>query len=290
IHGPPGRYVHSISPQLLAADDGVALDFDLGFGNGQGGDGDEGAAGEIVAEYFAPELREAIAVAHVGDEHRHLHHVAELAAGLFERCIDELEDLPHLSVEIAGKRLAGIVDDRELSGQPHDLAALGDHRLRVAARLRTLALEELLGVERSREAKQQRRRDEADESARGCRRNHLRLLRFAGPLPRMSLTAPSSFPDAVGALRQHVQAIKTFARGDVEHALVRSGKAYIGGLPRHFDRAEIPARGVEYLNAGDGRDVDAILAIERHAVGAALLAFGDVAQLREGALVLHTAV
>src|SRR5262249_36155130 len=33
-----------------------------------------------------------------------------------------------------------------------------------------------------------------------------------------------------------------------------------------------------------------ILAIERHAVGAALLAFGDVAQLREGALVLHAAI
>src|SRR5262249_34693121 len=38
------------------------------------------------------------------------------------------------------------------------------------------------------------------------------------------------------------------------------------------------------------RDVDSTLAIERHAVGAALLAFGDVAQLREGALVLHAAV
>src|SRR5215831_2660436 len=155
----------SIAPQLLAADDGVALNFDLGLGYGQGGDGDEGAAGEIVAEYFAPDLGEAIAVAHVGDEHGHLHHVAELAAGLFERGIDELEDLPHLSVEIAGERLAGIVDDRELPGEPHDLAALGDHRLRVAARLRTFALEKLLGMQRSGEAEQQRRRDEADESA-----------------------------------------------------------------------------------------------------------------------------
>ncbi len=39
------RCVPSISPQLLPADDCVALDFDLGFGDGQGGDGDEGAAG-----------------------------------------------------------------------------------------------------------------------------------------------------------------------------------------------------------------------------------------------------
>jgi hypothetical protein len=45
-----------------------------------------------------------------------------------------------LSVEIAGERLAGVVDDRELPGQPYDLAALGDNRLRVAALLRTFAL------------------------------------------------------------------------------------------------------------------------------------------------------
>src|SRR5262249_19521626 len=59
---PPVQHVHSVAPQLLAADDGVTLNFDLRFGNGQGGDGDEGAAGEIVAEYFASDLGEAIAV------------------------------------------------------------------------------------------------------------------------------------------------------------------------------------------------------------------------------------
>src|SRR2546427_13267531 len=96
---------------------------------------------------------------------------------------------------------------------------------------------------------------------------------FARALPQVSDNASSSLADAVGALRQGVQAIKTFARGDVEHALVRSGKACIGRLPRHFDRAEILARGVEHLNAGEGRDVDSILAIERHAVGAAFLPF-----------------
>ena len=66
---------------LLAADNGVTLNFDFGLGYGQGGHGDEGAAGKIVAEYFPPELRKTIAVAHIGDEHGHLHHVAELAAG-----------------------------------------------------------------------------------------------------------------------------------------------------------------------------------------------------------------
>src|SRR5262245_23239966 len=118
-----------------------------------------------LSPYFPPDLGDAVAVAHVGDEHGHLHHVAELAAGLFERGIDELEDLPHLSVEIAGERLAGVVDDRELPGEPHDLAAVGDHRLRVAARLRAFALEELLGVQRNNKTNEQRRRDEADESA-----------------------------------------------------------------------------------------------------------------------------
>src|SRR6266436_3483445 len=88
-----------------------------------------------------------------------------LPAGLFQRGIEELEDLPHLSVEIAGKRLAGVVDDRELPGQPYDLAALGDHRLRVAALLRTFAFDELLGVQWESKAKQQRRRDEAGENA-----------------------------------------------------------------------------------------------------------------------------
>src|SRR5262249_13006087 len=125
----------------------------------------EGAAGEIVAEYFPPDLGEAVAVAHVGDEHRHLHHVAELAAGLLERGVNEVEDLPHLSLEIAAERIAGIRDDRQRPAQPHNLSALGDHRLRVAARLRTFALEKLLGVQRMSEAEQQRRRDEADESA-----------------------------------------------------------------------------------------------------------------------------
>ena len=45
---------------LLAADNGVTLNFDFRLGYGQGGHGDEGAAREIVAEYFPPELGKAI--------------------------------------------------------------------------------------------------------------------------------------------------------------------------------------------------------------------------------------
>ena len=44
------------------------------------------------------------------------------------------------------------------------------------------------------------------------------------------------------------------------------------------------------MNAGDGGDVEAVVAIERHAVGATLLALGYVAQLRERALVFDAAV
>src|SRR6516162_1018559 len=161
----PGRFSHSLPMALLAADDGVTLNFDFGLGYGQGGHGDEGAAGKIVAEYFPPELGKAITVAHVGDEHGHLHHVAELAAGLFERGIDAFEDLSHLPVEIAGEGLAGIIHDRELPGKPYGLAALSDHRLRVAALLWTFAFDEVPGMQRESKADQQRGCDQAGGDA-----------------------------------------------------------------------------------------------------------------------------
>src|SRR3954468_14172542 len=137
---------------LPAPDHGYALNLDLGVGIGQAGDGDESASGEIVAEYLPADLGHPVAVAHVGDEHGHLHHVAELAAGLFEGGIEQLEDLPGLPLDIAGQGLAGIIDRRGLAGEPHRLAALRDHRLRIAALLRALGLDEILGVKRDRYA------------------------------------------------------------------------------------------------------------------------------------------
>src|SRR5262249_38840534 len=103
----------------------------------------------------------------------------------------------------------------------------------------------------------------------------------SSPKLQQSRRAPfgALFPDAVGSLRQRVDTIEPFAGGDVKHALVRPAERRVGGLARHLDGAEIFSRGVEDLNAGQGGDVDAILAIERHAVGAALLALGDIAQL-----------
>src|SRR5215475_3844972 len=67
-------------PVLLPPDHRVALNLDLGVGIGERADGDQRAAGEVVAQNLAADLGEAVAVAHVGDEHGHLHHVIELAA------------------------------------------------------------------------------------------------------------------------------------------------------------------------------------------------------------------
>jgi PAS domain S-box-containing protein len=76
-----------------------------------------------------------------GDEHGHLHHVAELAARLVERGAELLENLTRLRFEVGGKRLSGIVHGRGLARKPHGPAALRDHRGRIAALLRTLGLD-----------------------------------------------------------------------------------------------------------------------------------------------------
>ena len=57
------------------------------------------------------QLGQAVAVAPVGDEHRHRHHVGEGAAGFFERFAEQAENLAHLAVEIAGQRFPGRVGD-----------------------------------------------------------------------------------------------------------------------------------------------------------------------------------
>src|SRR5262245_28421306 len=135
----------AINAYLPAADHRVALYFDLGVRIGQGRDRNERTAWEIVPEYLPADLREAITIANVGDEHGHLHHVAQLAAGLLQRAIEILEELPDLAVKIAGKRLAGIIDRCCLPGEPHRPAAFGDDSHGIAALLRTVALDEIPG-------------------------------------------------------------------------------------------------------------------------------------------------
>jgi hypothetical protein len=163
--GGPRATASETVPALFAADDGVALNFNFGLGYGQGGHGNQGAAGEIVAEYFPPELGKAITVAHIRDEHGHLHHVAELAAGFFKRGIDAFEDLSHLPVEIADEGFSGVIYDCQLPGKPYDLAAVRDHRLRVAALLGTFPFDEILGVRWEDDAKKQCGRDQPPENA-----------------------------------------------------------------------------------------------------------------------------
>src|SRR5262249_53324111 len=81
--------------------------------------------------------------ANVGDEDGHLHHVAQLAAGLLKRAIEVLKNLPDLAVKVAGERFAGVIDDRNLPGEPHRPAAFCDDSRGIAALLRSVALEKI---------------------------------------------------------------------------------------------------------------------------------------------------
>jgi hypothetical protein len=93
-------------------------------------------AGKIVAENFLPQLGEPVAVARVGDKHRHRHHISEAAAGLLESLVQASKYLADLPVEIAGKRVSRCVRRSNVPSEPDDPPAFGDHRLRVGPRLR----------------------------------------------------------------------------------------------------------------------------------------------------------
>src|SRR6516225_1953983 len=100
----------------------------------------------------------------------------------------------------------------------------------------------------------------------------------------------TSLAEPVRALGERAHAIKAFARRDIKRLLVGAGECGVGGLARHLDGAEILTLGVEYLNAGDRGDVDAVLAFDRHAVRTAFRTRRYVAKLRARALVLERAV
>src|SRR5262245_20006232 len=161
---------------LLASNDRVALNLDLGVGVRQRRDRNERTAREIVAEYLSANFGEPIAIANVSNEHGHLNHVTELASRFFERRVDQLEYLPHLAFEVAGQRLARVVHGRDLAAEPHGLASLGNHSERVAALLRTLSFDVLLCVQRGRKTEQQYRSSDTDRNAWERCRGHLRLL------------------------------------------------------------------------------------------------------------------
>jgi len=99
-----------------------------------------------------------------------------------------------------------------------------------------------------------------------------------------------SLAEAVRPLGKHVDAVKALARGDVKRLLAGPGEGDVSWLAGHGEGSEICSLGVEHLNAHHAGDVDAIVAIDRHAVGTAWLALGSAPQGREFALVGDCAV
>jgi len=55
---------------------------------------------------FRSSVNQPVAVASVGDEHRHRHHIGEAAARLLEGPVQAGKHLSDLAVEISGKRVS----------------------------------------------------------------------------------------------------------------------------------------------------------------------------------------
>ena len=85
---------------------GDPLNLDEHLRAGETGDGDQRTRRKIVAESLLPQLGEPVAVASVGDEHRHRHHIGEAAAGLLEGPVQAGKHLSDLAVEISGKQVS----------------------------------------------------------------------------------------------------------------------------------------------------------------------------------------
>src|SRR5205814_3181681 len=128
-------------PETALGDDRDALYLDEHFRARQAGDGDQRARGIIVAEDLAAQLRETVAEPRIGDEDGHRHDVGQAPARLLERAPEPGKHFAHLAVEIGGERATAAVLSGNLPSQPHDAAAFGDNRLRIAARLRPRVLQ-----------------------------------------------------------------------------------------------------------------------------------------------------
>src|SRR5687767_13778372 len=89
---------------------------------------DERARREVaVRQTTAAQLDELVAETRVGDEHRQCDQVGEAAAATLESLVDQAEESAYLRLETPGDVLALLVLGRGLVGEPHGLAALGDH-------------------------------------------------------------------------------------------------------------------------------------------------------------------
>src|SRR5436305_9603335 len=91
----------------------------------------------------------------------------------------------------------------------------------------------------------------------------------------------------LGPLRQHFHAKEAVGCGQIERPLVGPAERQIA---RATEPAEIFSGRIEHLNANHRRYIDAPLAVDRHAVGAALLVRWNVLELEERPPVLDRAI
>jgi hypothetical protein len=98
------------------------LDLDHDRRIGKSGRRDGGARRKVRTEDLGADLGHARGVARVDQKYRHSHDVAELRAGVGEGALDVAKCLPALGLEVAGKRLACIVN---LPGVAGDLYGAG---------------------------------------------------------------------------------------------------------------------------------------------------------------------
>src|SRR6266436_7817699 len=113
--------------RAAVADHAHRLDLDLDARSREVGHRDERAPRIVaVLEIVLAHLDEAVAVARLLDEHRHLNDVGEAAAGALHDLVDLREHLLHLRLEIVGDIAAVVVARGRLAGDPDDLAAVGD--------------------------------------------------------------------------------------------------------------------------------------------------------------------
>ena len=94
-----------------------------------------------VGEELASNRHERIDQARIGEVNRDRDNVLQAATGSPDNGVDGAEDDTRLTLEIAGHRLALLVDKSRLSGDPHDLAALGHDARREPARLCAVAFQ-----------------------------------------------------------------------------------------------------------------------------------------------------
>src|SRR5437870_1665637 len=124
--------------RLFSSNHSDSLNFDQHTRAGEAGNGDEGTGRKIVfRKHLTPNLYKAVAVADIGDEYRHGHHVIEAPASALQRPVDRSKGRAHLRVKIAGKRFSGSILEPGVACKPNCFAAFGNHCWRKRALLRS---------------------------------------------------------------------------------------------------------------------------------------------------------